>query len=221
LVKTASTLTGKWILSPRLMNPDHTEQRGARREILTPWMAFIEGTKLYKISPNHPYFKRFCNHDQTCPEKIVEIPVTSGACMMMPRSSYILISGMDESYFLHVEDIDFCLRFRQAGGRIYFSPNVSIVHALGTSQTSKIRVEWHKLIGLRHYFRSHFRGLYPPGFIGLVNCLITFRFFLIALAELLRALVRPSDHTNKETVQKNANLDSPNLGEIRVEKDVV
>lgn len=190
LLEKALTLHGDWILAPRLVNPDRTEQRGARREILTPWMAFVEGTKLYKIFPNHPYFKRFNNHAKDCPDEIVEIPVTSGACMMMPRSSYNSINGMDESYFLHVEDIDFCLRFRQAGGKIYFCPHFTFVHVLGTSNVSKLFVEWHKLISFRHYFRVHFTGVYPLGFISLVNFLITVKFVIFAVKELPHALIR-------------------------------
>lgn len=55
----AESLKKKWLIAPRLINLDGTDQQGARREILTPWIAFVEGTKLYKLLPNHPYFKRF------------------------------------------------------------------------------------------------------------------------------------------------------------------
>ena len=190
LCRVAESCKGKYLLAPRLVNSDGTDQQGARREILTPWIAFVEGVKLYKIFPNHPYFKRFDHHDQPLPTKVSEIPVTSGACMFLKTNLYREIGGMDERYFLHVEDIDFCLRLRKAGVKIYFCPDTTFVHALGTSEASRIFVEFHKLNGFRRYFRLHFSGVYPLGFVGLVNCLLTLRFGLIAVKESARSLVR-------------------------------
>ena len=191
LAQSAESFTGKWLLAPSLINTDGTEQQGSRREILTPWIAFVEGVKLYKLLPNHPYFKRFNQHNQPLPDEIAEIPVTSGACMLLKTSVYRDFGGMDEGYFLHVEDIDFCLRFRKAGGEIYFNPQITFFHALGTSKVSRLFIEWHKLLGFKRYFRLHFSNIYPPGFIGMLNCLITFRFGLIAMKELLKIIIRP------------------------------
>jgi len=200
LLKAASGIEGDWMLSPRLVNPDRSEQQGCRREILTPWIAFVEGLRLYKIAPNHPYFKRFNHSHLACPMEVAEIPVASGACLMLPRLRYEAIGGMDESFFLHVEDVEFCLRFRKAGGKIYYVPNVSFVHALGTSEVSRTFVEWHKTIGFKRYFKLHFSGVYPPGFIGFVNFCITLRFVAIALKELVFAPLRSFRRINKASV---------------------
>jgi len=190
LFRVAKSFGGNGLVAPRLVNLDGTDQQGARREILTPWIAFVEGLKLYKIFPNHPYFKRFDHHERPLPAKVTEIPVTSGACMMLKTSLYNDLGGMDEAYFLHVEDIDFCLRLRKASGKIYFCPEVTFVHALGTSEVSRVFVEFNKLKSLRRYFRIHFSGIYPLGFIGLVNCLITVRFGLITVKECLLSVFR-------------------------------
>ncbi len=190
LVRATESFTGKWLISPRLINLDQTEQQVSRREILTPWIAFVEGVKLYKISPNHPYFKRFVHEDQSLPSDVTEVPVTSGACMLLKTSVYRDLGGMDEGYFFHVEDIDFCLRFRKTGGRIYFCPQVTFVHALGTSEVNRIFVERHKLNGFKRYFRLHFQDLYPPGFICLVNSLMSVRFGLISMKEICYSISR-------------------------------
>jgi N-acetylglucosaminyl-diphospho-decaprenol L-rhamnosyltransferase len=190
LLKIAATKKGNWVLAPRLVNPDRTEQQGGRREILTPWMAFVEGFRLYKIAPNHPYFKRFNLHDHTRLSEVTEVPVISGACLMIKKSAYQSIGGMDEGYFLHVEDIDFCLRFRKTGGQIYFCPQTSFVHALGTSEVDRTFVEWHKANGFKRYFKMHFSGIYPPGFIGFVTGSVFVRFALIALKELFSSMLR-------------------------------
>lgn len=161
-----------WLIAPKLVGPDGIEQQGSRREVLTPWRAFIEATQLYRLAPNHPYFRRFNTHNDPCPSKVTEQPVISGACFLMPRTSYELIGGMDEQYFLHVEDIDFCLRFTKAGGKIYFDPNVSVTHYKSSSRVNPLRVSARKTSSMNRYFRTHFNNVYPPGFLWVVAFLI-------------------------------------------------
>ncbi|RLB67660.1 MAG: glycosyltransferase family 2 protein, partial [Deltaproteobacteria bacterium] len=190
LLDVAESLTGCWLLAPRLLNSDLSEQQGSRREQLTPWMAFVEGTMLYCLFPRHPYFKRFNYNHQLLPAEVTEVPVTSGACMLLKTRDYRNLGGMDEGYFLHVEDVDFCLRFCRSDGKIYFCPHVAFIHDSGSSDKSKLFIEWHKSRGFKRYFRKHFTGIYPPGFIGLVNLLISLRFLLLAVKELLLHPVR-------------------------------
>ncbi len=165
-----------WMLGGRLMNPDGTEQRGSRREILTPWIAFVEIFHLDRLAPNHPYFKRLNLHTSLVPRETTAVPVISGACMMLPQEDYWALGGMDEAYFLHVEDIDFCLRFRRGGGEIFFVPHVAVLHLRSTSVASLFFIEWHKTRGFIRYFRKNFSGIYPPLFLPLVNVGILGRF---------------------------------------------
>ena len=44
------------------------------------------------------------------PAGIVEVPAISGAFMVMARDRYLALGGMDEAMFLHIEDVDLCLR---------------------------------------------------------------------------------------------------------------
>ena len=163
---------GPWLIGGRLLNPDGTEQAGARRGPLTPWTAFVEMTRAYKLAPRHPYFRRFNNHHEPCPGATVPMPVISGACMLMRTKDYRAVGGMDESFFLHVEDVDFCLRFAREGGRVLYAPRAEIVHAKSSSRVSPIRVERWKSQSLVRYFRRHFTGMYPPGFVSLVGAVV-------------------------------------------------
>ena len=172
LLQEAEALEGDWVLGGKLVNPDGTEQAGSRRRPLTPWSAFVEMTKLYRVAPRHPYFRRFNAHQEPCPEDLTEMPVISGACMLMPTQSYRNVRGMDESYFLHVEDVDFCLRMRKMGGTVYFAPNTDILHFKSSSRTNRVRVEARKARSMVHYFWSHFRDDYPKAFLVLVSALV-------------------------------------------------
>ena len=185
----AASLKGRWMLGAKLINPDGTEQAGSRRSTLTPWRAFVEMTRLYKLAPRHPYFRRFNYHKDPCPGRLTEVPVISGACMLMKRETYFAIDGMDENYFLHVEDVDFCLRLTKAGGEVYFTPKVDILHFKSSSRESRIRVELRKAKSMVRYFFTHFRDPYPSIFLYVVSVLIWFGFGLRTMMILLKRLL--------------------------------
>lgn len=47
-----------------------------------------------------------------------EVDFAIGACQLFKRAAYETVAGLDESYFYGPEDVDFCLRLREAGWRI-------------------------------------------------------------------------------------------------------
>ncbi len=174
-------LTPPWMLGPKLLNEDGTEQRGGRRDVLTPWTALIEGLKLYKLAPNSAAVKRFNKHEGVAPTNTSPVPVISGACMFLPADDYWSIGGMDQGYFLHVEDVDFCFRFRKSGGRTFFVPSIEVVHHKSTSAAPAYFVEWHKTKGFVRYFWKNFRPDYPALFLLLLSAGIVL-FFMIKMA---------------------------------------
>jgi len=168
LLRDAGDLPPPWLMGAKLVGPDGREQQGSRRATLTPWRVFVEAVQLYRLAPRHPYFQRFNLHTQECPDDVIEAPTISGACFILPRAAYEMIGGMDERYFLHVEDVDFCLRFSKAGGRIYFNPHVSVLHYKSSSRASPVKIEARKTAGVIRYFKTHFSDAYPAPFLWLV-----------------------------------------------------
>lgn len=191
---------GSWLLGAKVIDPDGAEQRGSRRATLTPWRAFVEATKLYRLAPRHPYFRRFNLHDEPCPTDVIPVPVISGACFMTPKSEYWSIGGMDERYFLHFEDVDFCLRFAKAGGAIYFDPNVSILHFKSSSEVDPIFIDMRKTSSILRYFRTHFSELYPAPFMWLVTAVLWTQFGLAAFARIAVRAIRPARRTAADRV---------------------
>lgn len=176
LLAESTRLSRPWLLGGRLLNSDGSEQRGARREMLTPRSALAEVCCLDRLMPNR--FTRVNLNETPVPDRTVAVPVISGACMMLPVEDYWRVGGMDEGYFLHVEDIDFCLRFRAAGGTIAFVPQVSILHYKGTSRASPLMVEWHKTRGFIRYFRKNFGSCHRLSrAVANVGVLARFAFF--------------------------------------------
>ena len=92
----------------------------------------------------------------------------------------------DEDYFLHVEDLDWCQRFRLAGFRILFVPDAVIIHHKGScSQSRPVWVEWHKHRGMLKFYRKFLSKNYPGPLMWLVTLGIWLRFTMVAIKRLI------------------------------------
>ncbi len=159
LREASKKLAHPWLMGALLAGPDGVEQQGSRRAELTPWRAIFEASRLSRIAPR--LFEPFNLHRTPRPKTITETPTLSGACLFITATEYHAIGGMDEGYFLHVEDIDFCKRFRDAGGRVWFNPAVAVTHLKSSSDAPHREVEAHKTRGLIRYFNTHFEKTWP------------------------------------------------------------
>lgn len=157
-----------WIATPRLIDAQGHEQRGGRRNHATPLNCLIEGTRLDWLLPGQPFYDRVNLHRRPLPPGPIAVPSISGAFMLMPTRTFDRLGGMDERYFLHFEDLDFCLRLARLGGRATFVPDLTAKHYCGTSAVCPLTVARHKMVGLRRYFFTHFAGTYPrPALFGI------------------------------------------------------
>ena len=165
-----------------LVNPDGTEQAGGRRAIPTPWRSFVRAFGLARFADRWPrLFFDFHLLKQPLPNHNIEVEAISGACMMVRREAIQDVGEWDERYFLHCEDLDWCMRFRQKGWKILFVPSARVTHALGVSSRSRpIFVEWHKHKGMIRFYRKFFRRQYPGVLMGLVALGVWLRFGLVA-----------------------------------------
>ena len=141
------------LVGARVLNPDGTEQRGARRGEVTPVTTLLS---LLRLAHRFSWLHRFEIHQEGEPSPCgrLKVPTISGAGFAMTRADFDSLSGFDEDYFLHVEDIDLCWRVRRAGGAVWFDPGATVVHLGSTSQTNPLKVELWKGVGLVRYFRK-------------------------------------------------------------------
>jgi N-acetylglucosaminyl-diphospho-decaprenol L-rhamnosyltransferase len=150
-----------WIATVRLLDAAGAEQRGGRRNLGTPGQCLAEALRLDRLLPRRWAPARLNLNDQKLPAGLAAVPAISGAFMLMTRATYAALGGMDEGYFLHLEDLDFCMRLKRAGGVAYFMPGLTATHVKGTSAASAWVVERHKLRGFRRYFDKHFAASHP------------------------------------------------------------
>jgi GT2 family glycosyltransferase len=173
------------MVGPLLVNPDGSEQAGGRRMLPTP--SLVLGQLAAKLQWLLRYqFRSFLLHHEPLPDRPVEVEAISGACMMVRRELIADVGPLDENYFLHCEDLDWCMRARRRGWKILFVPEVKVVHHKGVSTGSQVlTVEYYKHTGMVRFYGKLFDGVYPHWLIALITAGVWTRFGAIAIAHLL------------------------------------
>ena len=52
----------------------------------------------------------------------------TGACMMIRKSAYTAVGGLDETLQVAFNDVDLCLKLRNEGGKILYVPSAQLYH---------------------------------------------------------------------------------------------
>jgi GT2 family glycosyltransferase len=167
---------------PLLLNPDGTEQAGGRRSIPTPWRSFVRAFGLSRFRKLYPeVFSDFLMHEKPLPENPTEIEAISGSCMLVKRKALLDVGVLDAGYFLHCEDLDWCMRFSEKGWKIMFVPDAQAIHYKGVcSRKRPVFVEWHKHKGMVRFYNKFFRHKYPTFLLLMINAAVLLRFVAVS-----------------------------------------
>ncbi len=166
-----------------LLNPDGSEQAGGRRLTPTPARTLVRAFGLQSFAKRWPsLLVDFNLHEQPLPAGPIKVEAISGACMLVKPEAVAEVGLWDDHYFLHCEDLDWCMRFIRAGWDILFVPSAPISHDQGTCSKSRpLFVEWHKHKGMSRFYLKFFHKAYAIPLLVLVLIAIWLRFGLIAL----------------------------------------
>jgi hypothetical protein len=90
-----------------------------------------------------------------------EIDHPLGAAMMLRREVILQAGLFDEGYHMYVEEIDWCMRIRQAGWAVYCVPSAVVVHHAGQS-TGQVRDDMFVALWRSRFrlFRKHYSGAF-------------------------------------------------------------
>ena len=105
------------IIGCRMLYPDGTIQHA--------------GIELINGIPDHPY--RHQPADMPAANTARDLDMVTGACLLIRRELFLQLAGFDEVYRNGVEDVDLCLRAREAGYRVVYQPKAMIYHHEGQS----------------------------------------------------------------------------------------
>ena len=154
------------ILTPKLILPDGALDLSCHRGFPTLGNSIAYFLGLESIFPN---FKPLAQYHQTYQDFATPHPVdvVSGAAMLIRRQVIDQIGLLDERFFMYAEDIDFCLRAKQAGWLTYYYPGAVVVHFKGASgsksqdPSAKSRTRGHFYTTMHQYFHKHHAAKYP------------------------------------------------------------
>lgn len=173
-----------------LLNPDGSEQAGCRRYVPTPWRALVRVLRLHHLAHLHPRFNGFLMNNEPLPADPITLEAISGAFMLVRREALAEVGLLDEGYFMHCEDLDWCMRFRQRSWRILFVPGASAEHDKGRSTIARpFRVEWYKHRGMVRFYLKFFRRRYPGILLWAVIASVWSRFAVVAARLVFRRAV--------------------------------
>ncbi len=146
----------------RLISSDRTRR----------WLARYLGVVLGKTARSYlaPY---------VAGESPVEIENVSAACLMLRKEAMDKVGLLDERFFMYLEDVDYCLRLRQAGWKLFYLPMVEIIHLSGRSSGGRMRnYSVQSYLALFQFYRKHFSFATELVVRALVACLLSFQWIM-------------------------------------------
>lgn len=178
------------MVGPVLCYPDGRAQEGGRRAAPTPWKSFVRASGLYRLSRLFPkLFPDFVLPQESIGDAVSEVDAISGACMLVRREAIEAVGSLDEGYFLHCEDLDWCMRFRLAGWKNLFVPQAQVIHEKGVCSVSRpVFVSWHKHHGMVRFYRKFYAGQHSWLLRQLVELGVWVHFLVKTPLALLRSL---------------------------------
>lgn len=135
---------------------DHACKRG----FPTPEASFYYMLKLDKLFPNKRHFGKY-TLNYISEDDINDVDSLTGAFMMVKKEVIDKIGLLDEDFFMYGEDIDWCYKIKEAGWRVVYYPEASIVHYKGASSKKKrfkTIYEFHRAMYLfynKHYLKKY------------------------------------------------------------------
>ena len=112
-------------------------------------------------------------YDDAC-----EVFWATGAAMFVKASIYKEFGGLDEDFFAHMEEIDFCWRVKNAGYKVMYCPNSTVYHIGGGTLPKKSSRKTYL------NFRNNLSLLYKNLYRKELFFILFMRFFLDMIAAL-------------------------------------
>ncbi|MBM3859269.1 MAG: glycosyltransferase family 2 protein [Verrucomicrobia bacterium] len=143
--------------APRLINPDGTLQPSCRRFPTLPRLALDE-LGLGKLFPRSRYLGDYRMTWWPHNERR-EVDQAMGAALLLRRAALDVVGTFDERFFMYYEEVDLCLRLRQAGWKIMFVPDAVVTHHGGASARQSLgAMTLARYRSLFAFYRKHYPG---------------------------------------------------------------
>jgi len=94
-------------------------------------------------------------------KKAHQVDWVMGAFFMLKKEVYRKVSGFDENIFMHMEEIEWCKRIKNSGYRIWYVPQIEVIHLHGASTNFDLSSSFlNELKGIKYYLQKHYGNFY-------------------------------------------------------------
>lgn len=159
----------------KIISPEGKLDPNCIRGFPTPWNSFCHFSGLGKIFPKIPLFAGYLQSGWRDISKLQEVDALEGAFLMLPKKIGDEIGWWDEDYFFYGEDLQFSFDIRKAGYKIYYVPEVNIIHYSGASSgikkesqkittaslETKKKVQGWRFDAMRIFYKKNYSKKYP------------------------------------------------------------
>jgi GT2 family glycosyltransferase len=179
------------LASCRILNEDGSLQATCRRRFPSPWSALVRMLQLHKLFPQKQQFANFDYGDEVTVDSGTQaVEAISGAFMVVKKPALEQVGVLDQAYFMHCEDLDWCKRFEVHGLDVGFVSSASVLHAKGVSSASRpIKVLWTLHQGMNRFFDKHYSSQNPWPLRYLVKLGIGLSFLVRSALTILRGIL--------------------------------
>ena len=126
---------------------------------LIPWIFGLGGSF-------HPKNKKYFY-------KAHQVGWVMGAFFALRRKVFEETNGFDENLFMHMEEVEWCKRIRDKGFKIWYVPQVEVVHLHGASTNFDLSDSFlNELKGIKYFLKKHYSLFYYPVKLFLIKGLI-------------------------------------------------
>jgi hypothetical protein len=137
----------------KLVRDDGTEDHAARRSFPTIAGAIGHFSGLGRRRRMPARLSQYVAPDVAGP-----VDAVNGAFMLVRRAALDEVGLFDEGYWMYMEDLDLCYRFRKAGWVTWYEPSVAVWHVKhGTSGAVRgPRLDYAFHYGMFRFYRRHY-----------------------------------------------------------------
>lgn len=168
----------------KLVLEDGRLDPACHRGFPTPWAAFTYMIGLERLFPQSQIFGQY--HQGYKNMQIAhEIDCPVGAFFLIRRKVIECVGLLDEDYFMYGEDIDWSYRIKKSGYKIFFDPQVAVLHLkkrsgrANESRRLQIDTQVYFYQTMKIFYRKHYQKIYPNWLTVLIQLLLSARIVLL------------------------------------------
>ena len=140
------------IVGAQLVNRDGSFQ-ASHTSFPTLWQEFLMLTGLGRLL----YGQWYPSHGPEEEKGPQTVDYVEGACLLARREAFEDVGGLDESYFMYAEEVDWCHTMRERGWQVWYQPEAKVIHLGGGSSRNRRPQREADLYRSRvQFFRKHY-----------------------------------------------------------------